>query len=117
MPFISMPPKSTDRTAIVVHGYKVRAEGMLHIAYLSNHDMGYNVLLPDLYGHGESEGDHIQMGWNDRWDVIRWSQVAHEIFKVKSKERRVKNTWQVIPVCGTSLPLSSKTSLACQLSL
>ena len=89
-------PKSTDRTAIVVHGYKVRAEGMLHIAYLYNHDMGYNVLLPDLYGHGESEGDHIQMGWNDRWDVIRWSQVAHEIFKVKSKERRVKNTWQVI---------------------
>lgn len=85
-------PKSTGRTAIVVHGYKVRAEGMLHIAYLYNHDMGYNVLLPDLYGHGESEGNHIQMGWNDRWDVIRWSQVAHEIFKVKSKERRVKNS-------------------------
>ena len=89
-------PKSTGRTAIVVHGYKVRAEGMLHIAYLYNHEMGYNVLLPDLYGHGKSEGNHIQMGWNDRWDVIRWSQVAHEIFKVKSKERRVKNTWQVI---------------------
>lgn len=89
-------PKSTGRTAIVVHGYKVRAEGMLHIAYLYNHDMGYNVLLPDLYGHGKSEGSHIQMGWNDRWDVIRWSQVAHEIFKVKSKERKVKNTWQVI---------------------
>ena len=69
-------PKSTDRTAIVVHGYKVRAEGMLHIAYLYNHDMGYNVLLPDLYGHGKSEGDHIQMGWNDRWDVIRWSQIG-----------------------------------------
>jgi uncharacterized protein len=81
-------PKSTDRTAIVVHGYKVRAEGMLHIAYLYNHDMGYNVLLPDLYGHGKSEGDHIQMGWKDRWDVIRWSQVAHELFKVKSKERK-----------------------------
>ena len=89
-------PKSTDRTAIVVHGYKVRAEGMLHIAYLYNHDMGYNVLLPDLYGHGKSEGSHIQMGWNDRWDVIRWSQAANEIFKVKSEERRVKNTWQVI---------------------
>ena len=73
-------PKSTDRTAIVVHGYKVRAEGMLHIAYLYNHDMRYNVLLPDLYGHGESEGDHIQMGWKDRWDVVRWSEVADEIF-------------------------------------
>lgn len=69
---------------------RVRSEGMLHIAYLYNHDMGYNVLLPDLYGHGESEGDHIQMGWKDRWDVIRWSEIANEIFKVKSEEQRVK---------------------------
>ena len=83
-------PKTTEKTAVVVHGYQVRSEGMLHIAYLYNHDMGYNVLLPDLYGHGESEGDHIQMGWKDRWDVIRWSEVANEIFKVKSEERRVK---------------------------
>ena len=73
-------PKKTERTAVVVHGYKVRAEGMLHIAYLYNHDMGYNVLLPDLYGHGHSEGDHVQMGWLDRWDVIKWSKVADDIF-------------------------------------
>lgn len=63
-------PKKTDKTAIIVHGYKVRAEGMLHIAFLYNHDLEYNVLLPDLYGHGMSEGDHIQMGWNDRFDVL-----------------------------------------------
>lgn len=48
-------PKKTDKTAVIVHGYKVRAEGMLHIAFLYNHDLGYNVLLPDLYGHGMSE--------------------------------------------------------------
>ena len=78
-------PKRTDKTAVVVHGYKVRAEGMLHIAYLYNHDMGYNVLLPDLYGHGESEGDHIQMGWKDRWDVIRWSEVADDVFSKQKK--------------------------------
>ena len=83
-------PKLTGKTAVVVHGYKVRAEGMLHIAYLYNHDMGYNVLLPDLYGHGESEGDHIQMGWNDRWDVIKWSEVADEIFKKKNSLQKTK---------------------------
>ena len=96
-------PKTTEKTAVVVHGYQVRSEGMLHIAYLYNHDMGYNVLLPDLYGHGESEGDHIQMGWKDRWDVIRWSEIANEIFRLKGEEQRVKgedrrakNTLQVI---------------------
>ena len=75
-----LAPKATRKTAVIVHGYKVRAEGMLHIAYLYNHELGYNVLLPDLYGHGESEGDHIQMGWNDRWDVMKWAEVADEIF-------------------------------------
>ena len=91
-------PKTTEKTAVVVHGYQVRSEGMLHIAYLYNHDMGYNVLLPDLYGHGESEGDHIQMGWKDRWDVIRWSEIANEIFKVKSEEQRVKNSIDFIVI-------------------
>ena len=92
-------PKPTDKTAVVVHGYKVRAEGMLHIAYLYNHDMGYNVLLPDLYGHGESEGDHIQMGWKDRWDVIRWSEVADDVF----------------PHTLPSFPLMNTTSELCKL--
>ncbi len=79
-------PRPTNKTAVVVHGYKLRAEGMLHIAYLYNHDLGYNVLLPDLYGHGKSEGDHIQMGWKDRWDVIKWSEIAHQIFASKNEQ-------------------------------
>ncbi len=73
-------PHPTDSTAIIVHGYKMRSESMLHIAYLYHHDMGWNVFLPDLYGHGQSEGDHIQMGCNDRWDALRWAEVAHDIF-------------------------------------
>ena len=72
-------PNTTEKTAVVVHGYKVRSEGMLHIAYLYHHDMGYNVLLPDLYGHGESEGDHIQMGWKDRWDVISLKSATYRV--------------------------------------
>ena len=56
-------PRKTALTAVVVHGYKVRAEGMLHIAYLYNHDMGCNVLLPDLYGQGRREGGRA---WAER---------------------------------------------------
>lgn len=84
-------PHPTNKTAVIVHGYKVRAEGMLHIAFLYNHDLGYNVLLPDLYGHGKSEGDHIQMGWNDRWDVMRWSEIANDIFAPKTLAPHTKD--------------------------
>ncbi|MDU3324204.1 MAG: alpha/beta hydrolase, partial [Escherichia coli] len=29
-----------------------------------------NVLIPDLRGHGMSEGDYIGMGWDERLDII-----------------------------------------------
>ncbi|MDE7344080.1 MAG: alpha/beta hydrolase, partial [Alistipes sp.] len=45
-----------------------------------NHDLGYNILLPDLYFHGQSEGDGIRMGWKDRLDVLRWMEIANGIF-------------------------------------
>ena len=73
-------PEPTDRTAVVVHGYTDEAVRMLMIGYLYNHDLGYNVLLPDLYGHGGSDGRAIRMGWLDRLDVLRWMEVANEIF-------------------------------------
>lgn len=70
-------PKPTPKTAVLVHGYKDCSIDMLHIAYIYNGVMGYNVLLPDLYGHGKSEGDHINMGWLDRLDVMRWMDIAN----------------------------------------
>ena len=59
-------PVPTDRTAVIVHGYTDCAVRMLMIGYLYNHDLGYNILLPDLYYHGQSEGRAIRMGWLDR---------------------------------------------------
>lgn len=70
----------TPHTAVIIHGYTDNAVRMLHIAYLYNHDLHYNVLLPDLRYSGLSGGTHIQMGWNDRFDVIQWMDVANEIF-------------------------------------
>ena len=70
----------TPRTAVLVHGYTDNAVRMLHIAYLYHHDLRYNVLLPDLRFAGLSDGDHIQMGWKDRKDVLRWMDVADSLF-------------------------------------
>ena len=60
---------STDKWIIAVHGYT--SEGKLMAPYARKfYDMGYNVILPDLRGHGLSEGDYIGMGWDERFDII-----------------------------------------------
>lgn len=98
--------KPTNHTAVIVHGYEACAFRMMHIGYLYNHDLGYNILLPDLQYHGQSEGDAIQMGWKDRLDVMEWMDVANNLFKsttknslkdkVNSTTQMVNNTTQII---------------------
>jgi len=70
----------TAKTAVVVHGYTDNAIRIMQIGYMYNHDLGYNILLPDLQYHGLSEGDAIQMGWKDRLDVLQWMDVANGIY-------------------------------------
>lgn len=73
-------PQPTGRTAVIVHGYTDNAVRMLMIGHLYNKVLGFNVLLPDLHGHGLSQGNEIQMGWLDRLDVLQWTAMADELF-------------------------------------
>lgn len=72
--------RPTANTALIVHGYTDNAIRMMSIGYMFNHDLQYNILLPDLQYHGQSEGDAIQMGWKDRLDVLQWMDVARAIY-------------------------------------
>src|SRR5574344_353623 len=72
--------KPTGKTAILIHGYCDCAASMLPVSYIYSHQLGYNVLLPDLQSHGKSEGKEVTMGWKDRLDIIQWSKVANSIF-------------------------------------
>ncbi|MGL5378543.1 alpha/beta hydrolase [Clostridium sp.] len=59
----------SNKWAITVHGYT--SEGYKTASYARRfHEMGYNVLVPDLMSHGTSEGDYIGMGWDERYDII-----------------------------------------------
>lgn len=62
---------NTNKWAIVFHGYGGNA---LKMCIESEHfyNLGYNVLMPDMRGCGESEGNAIGMGWLDRMDVLKW---------------------------------------------
>ena len=73
-------PDSTAQTAIIVHGYTSNPFEMMMIGYMYHHDLHWNILLPDLVAHGQSEGKWIQMSWKDRFDVLQWCRVAHGIF-------------------------------------
>lgn len=73
-------PRPTTKTAVIVHGYTDNAIRMFMIGYLYNRDLQYNILLPDLQHHGQSEGKAIQMGWKDRLDVMQWMRLANELY-------------------------------------
>ncbi len=64
-------PGTIDTYVICVHGYGSSALDMIHIAH-SFQDLGYHVVLPDLRGHGQSEGDYIGMGYHDHFDLLYW---------------------------------------------
>lgn len=104
---------AAGRTAILVHGYTDSHAAMLPIAKVYA-DMGYNILLPDLHAHGLSDGDDIQMGWEDREDVMRWIGVADSLFSGAGGRAQIvlhgvsMGAATVMDVSGERLPGSVK---------
>lgn len=59
----------SKKWVIIVHGYT--SKGVNMTSYAKNfYNMRYNIMIPDLRAHGESEGHYIGMGWDDRNDII-----------------------------------------------
>ena len=71
--FIPSPnPDGDHRYAICVHGYSDTSESVGQYAMVYRDRYGMNVLLPDLRGHGKSEGTYVGYGYHDRLDMIIW---------------------------------------------
>lgn len=76
-------------TAVIVHGYKDSAPKFLFLGRIYHRDLGYNILMPDLHAHGQSEGEYIQMGWKDRMDIRHWTEVAERLFRDSISPSRI----------------------------
>lgn len=64
--------EESDTWTITIHGYSGQAKDMTYFAQ-EFYKRGYSVLMVDLRGHGQSEGDYIGMGWHDRLDIMDWA--------------------------------------------
>lgn len=73
-------PAKAQGNAVVVHGYGDNHFVFLYLVKMYRDTFNYNVMVPDLQYHGYSEGGNIQMGWYDRFDVEKLTELAHEIW-------------------------------------
>lgn len=60
-----------DQTVIVHNGYRAGQNSMLAHAKMFS-DMGYNVLIPDIRAHNNSEGSYITFGHYEKDDLNGW---------------------------------------------
>lgn len=62
---------NSNKTVIIQHGYRGPVTGASAYAKMY-YNMGYNVLMPEARGTGNSEGLYINFGWREKDDIIHW---------------------------------------------
>lgn len=76
---------NTNKWVIILHGYGGECTLMDYAGEVF-FNKGFNVIIPDLRGHGKSGGAYIGMGWHDRLDIVNW---INEIIKRDMKSEIV----------------------------
>lgn len=64
-------PNSSDKLAIIVHGYGADYREMQQYAKFFV-EKNYNILVVENRAHGNSEGKMMGMGWLDKNDIVQW---------------------------------------------
>ena len=64
-------PSNSNVWVICIHGWTNVNREMSSYA-MEYYKRGFNVLLPDLRGHNNSEHKFVTMGWLDRLDIVDW---------------------------------------------
>ena len=74
-------PFDSKKAVIILNGIRANRVGIVSRAKFYHYN-GYNVLIPDLRGTGESGGGIITLGWQERLDL----QACMEFFETKGME-------------------------------
>lgn len=75
--------ENSHKWVIVVHGYGSNGR-LMYYAGRNFYQKGFNILIPDLRGHGISGANYIGMGWDDRLDIVCW------IKEILKKDKKAK---------------------------
>lgn len=112
--YIKASDPDCHRYAICVHGFTDRAEKMGVYARRFYEEYGMSVLLPDLRGHGDSEGNYAGMGYLDSKDIIRWAEsiVTMDPKAVIILHGMSMGAATVLMACGGELPEAVKAVIA-----
>jgi alpha-beta hydrolase superfamily lysophospholipase len=63
--------RKSNNVAIIVHGYQSKGTDMIIIAKMYA-EMGFQIVLTDLRGHGKSEGNFTSFGFYEKYDLKKW---------------------------------------------
>ncbi|WP_062109930.1 alpha/beta hydrolase [Bacillus niameyensis] len=66
--------EETGKAVVLAHGFRNTGDDMGKLARFY-YNQGFDILLPDARGHGDSEGDYIGYGWHERLDYVDWIQM------------------------------------------
>lgn len=78
--YYAFAPQHTGKTAVVCHGYTDNAIRMFMIARIYNQVLGYNIIVPDMPHAGNSEPNHISMGYYESQIARKLAASAQNIF-------------------------------------
>lgn len=95
---------NSHKWVVILHGYGGDCTLMYYAGevFFKN---GFNVLLPDLRGHGKSGGSYIGMGWNDRFDVLKWLE------EIKKRDKKAKIALYGVSMGGATAMMTAGEKL------
>lgn len=108
-------PRPAAAVAVLAHGYTAAGPSMRRYARLFQERLGCSLIVPDLRGHGRSEGGYIGFGLHDARDLRSWIGAALER---EGKEARIvlfgvsMGAASALIACGGGLP----ANVACAVS-